>query len=236
MKILSITFLVVFLFVGNIFSVNASYEPYNEGWVFYALSGTSPDNCTVTKTPSYWEIELTNQSLSGGCHIGRQYGIYPTGLSSTMPWSVTYEVVYNNYCLVKFGTNNGAGFPNASPVNIQLDTLTPGVIYTSNFSFTALNLSQMGWGINRNAGTASCAVKVYSIADSTGRIVWSPSVSGDSSGSSSGGATSVVFPDPFIVQGVNDDLQNFALLLQIFVIIFLSIIYVFKPFIYHDRK
>jgi len=229
MKILVTTLTAVIFFVTGIFP---AYGAYNFDR-FAPESGLNPIFCDVTKNALFWQVSIIGISGNDGCIIGLSHYSQPYGLDGTPPWFVTYEVVSTSNCIIRFSNNTGSGISGASPVSIDLATLTPGVATTTTFSFTggAASAGTYGLWIGRSAGTANCTVKVYSITDSAGDLMFDPA-----SVSSGGGGGEVVFPDPFVVQGVNDDLQNFAILLQIFVIVLLTTLYIFRPFTYHDRK
>jgi len=221
------TTIAVIMFFGTVFQSQAFIYEWTD-FKTINLTGTG----SVTKNNNFWQISLSGVS-NGGITIGSPYYTFVQQNLQTSPWVVSYEVVSasGGTCTMRatYGSTNGLTGSN-------LVTMVAGSATTTNLTFTSpiTQNGQYGVTIHRTTGTIDCVVKIYSITNASGELIWSPTYNQStissqislSTATSSGGDTYTVNT----LQPETEQVFSFLILLLIYILPVVLIVYLFNLF------
>lgn len=193
---------------------------------------------SIATTTSYYEINLNNVASANGVYIG-----FPTYTQRdwfnnvTRSIIVDYEITQNttaSTCGIGLYNHSGTLWTGATAWTITgTETRNQRTL-----TYTSSGLEPGGVMFRRLSGTCNATMRIYSVKDADGEVLWSPpqpvTVGDGDSNSGGSGTTTVIFPDEMMVTTQNDDFWTFLILWIIWLSMLFGLIHLIKPF--YGRK
>jgi len=219
------------LAIINAVFVGTVVHAYVPQWTDYRTNNFTGGTSSVLKNADYWQVTLSGVT-NGGVIIGDPFYKLPIQVTNIAPWLVRYEVLSNTNCIMRIVYANSTNGVTGSNVN----TLAPTTATTTSMTFTSPSVQAgiNGIAIYRNAGTADCVVRIYSIIATDGTLLFSPfqnldvysgTLSITNTTATTSGDTTVN-----VLQPETEEMLNFVMLLLTYVIPLVLFIYLTKKF------
>lgn len=216
---------------------NAQGVDYTTDYAYFAIAPTSyglnlSASSSVTKTSTYWELSIVNQSVNGGLGIGTRFAYQPE-ITRTTQFLVDYEIISNTVgsgSLVGMKNATGSNHPQITPIGIN-PASGPQARATTTYTVSSnTSLAPVSFGASRST-TCNMVLRVYRISDQNGATIWSPVVPAIPSGSGTTTNITVNIPTTSTTTMLSstDDVINTVGIYIIFFLTAFSIVLIFSP-------